>query len=60
MANLPKERLTPEDPPFTTVGVDYFGPLAFPCQALRLCIYLFDDKSSSHRDYELLGYRFLY
>ena len=27
MANLPKERLTPEDPPFTSVGVDYFGPL---------------------------------
>ena len=27
MADLPKERLTPEDPPFTSVGVDYFGPL---------------------------------
>ena len=27
MGNLPKERLTPEDPPFTSVGVDYFGPL---------------------------------
>ena len=27
MANLPKERLIPEDPPFTSVGVDYFGPL---------------------------------
>ena len=27
MANLPKERLTPEDPPFTSVGVDYFSPL---------------------------------
>ena len=27
MANLPKERLTPENPPFTFVGVDYFGPL---------------------------------
>ena len=27
MANLPKERLTPEDPPFTSVGVDYFDPL---------------------------------
>lgn len=25
MANLPKERLTPEEPPFTSVGVDYFG-----------------------------------
>ena len=27
MANLPKERLTPENPPFTSVGVDYFGHL---------------------------------
>ena len=26
MANLPKERLTSGDPPFTNVGVDYFGP----------------------------------
>lgn len=25
MANLPTERLTPEEPPFTSVGVDYFG-----------------------------------
>ena len=29
MANLPKERLTPENPPFTSVGVDYFGPCTF-------------------------------
>ena len=27
MADLPKERLTPEEPPFTSVGVNYFGPL---------------------------------
>ena len=27
MANLPKERLTPENPPFTSVSVGYFGPL---------------------------------
>ena len=27
MANLPKERVLPGDPPFTRVGVDYFGPL---------------------------------
>ncbi|XP_078384767.1 uncharacterized protein LOC144667239 [Oculina patagonica] len=27
MANLPKERLSPGDPPFTSVGLDYFGPL---------------------------------
>ena len=27
MANLPKKRLTPENPPFTPVRVDYFGHL---------------------------------
>ena len=27
MADLPTDRVTPGDPPFTWVGVDYFGPL---------------------------------
>ena len=27
MGDLPKERLSSEEPPFTHVGVDYFGPL---------------------------------
>ena len=27
MSDLPKERLISEEPPFTHVGVDYFGPL---------------------------------
>lgn len=26
MADLPAERVTPDEPPFTRVGVDYFGP----------------------------------
>ena len=30
MANLPKERLMSGEPPFTYVGVDYFGPLFVP------------------------------
>ncbi|XP_036072164.1 uncharacterized protein LOC112147751 [Oryzias melastigma] len=49
MADLPKERITPDEPPFTCVGVDYFGPfevksrrslvkrygVIFSCMALR-------------------------
>ncbi|XP_069109596.1 uncharacterized protein [Argopecten irradians] len=27
MANLPRERLVPDEPPFTKVGMDFFGPL---------------------------------
>ncbi len=27
MADLPKERITADLPPFTNVGVDYFGPI---------------------------------
>ena len=27
MAKLPKDRITPHEPPFTYVGVDYFGPI---------------------------------
>ncbi|XP_071483358.1 uncharacterized protein [Diadema antillarum] len=27
MADLPKDRLTPDEPPFTRVGMDYFGPI---------------------------------
>lgn len=26
MANLPKDRVGPDEPPFSRVGVDYFGP----------------------------------
>lgn len=27
MANLPADRVRPDEPPFTKVGIDYFGPL---------------------------------
>ena len=26
MASLPKDRLTPDQPPFASVGIDFFGP----------------------------------
>ena len=29
MSDLPKDRVTAENPPFTCVGVDYFGPFFF-------------------------------
>ncbi|XP_063971206.1 uncharacterized protein LOC135157932 [Lytechinus pictus] len=27
MADLPKDRVTPDDPPFSKVGMDFFGPI---------------------------------
>lgn len=27
MANLPQDRITPDLPPFTNTGIDYFGPM---------------------------------
>ncbi len=27
MADLPKERIMPDLPPFSNTGVDYFGPI---------------------------------
>ena len=27
MANLPQDRISPDDPPFTKVGADFFGPI---------------------------------
>lgn len=49
MADLPRDRLLPDEPPFTNVGIDYFGPfeikrgrtlikrygVIFTCQPLR-------------------------
>ena len=31
MADLPADRLIPDEPPFTRVGVDYFGPIEVKC-----------------------------
>ena len=31
MADLPEDRLTPDQPPFTTVGIDCFGPFHVWC-----------------------------
>ena len=31
MADLPLDRVTPDLPPFTHVGIDYFGPIEVRC-----------------------------
>ena len=31
MANLPQDRLIPDKPPFSSVGIDYFGPFEVKC-----------------------------
>jgi hypothetical protein len=36
MANLPEDRLIPDEPPFTRVCVDYFGPFEIKQRRCRL------------------------
>ena len=53
MANLPTDRLTPNKPPFTFVGVDYYGPLEVKQGRSRVkrygCpLFLFDNSCNPH------------
>ena len=44
VADLPSGRLTPDETPFTFVGIDYFGPFVF---RIKL-VYLSGLQSSPH------------
>ena len=56
IAELPKERVTPGDPPFTYVGVDCFGPLQV--KQGRSLIHLSNHAHPSHRNLTLAECRF--
>jgi hypothetical protein len=72
MANLPKVRLTPYEPPFTRTGIDYFGPMfvkrarstikrygcIFVCMSSR-AVHLELAQSLSSDDFILVLRRFL-
>ena len=61
MANLPQDRVTPNKPPFTYVGVDCFGPFLVwyrGSQAKREN-FTFDCTCDLHQRSSQLGHRFL-
>ena len=52
MADLPADRLIPDEPPFTRVGVDYFGPIEVKrgrCTVKRY-VALFTDLKAIHME----------
>ncbi|KAH3781028.1 hypothetical protein DPMN_158853 [Dreissena polymorpha] len=54
MGSLLPEQTTPENPPFSTVGVDFFGPLndkhgrPITFKEIRMPIHVFNYSRNSH------------
>lgn len=64
MADLPSDRVLPDDPPFTRVGVDYFGPFMVKrgrslVKKYGVYLHLLSNLCSAHRSGFFVGYRFL-
>ena len=53
MAPLPADRMTPDKPPFSTVGVDFFWSVdgkrkTIYSETLRMYIYMYGDACSAY------------
>ena len=64
-APLPVERLTPDKPPFSFVGIDYFGPFSgqgktISQQKIWLHIYVPSNPRNPPRNCTFAGHRFTY
>ena len=59
MEDLPESRVTPQQHPFTSVGVDFFGETrTVHSEKIRLPFHMPYDTGGSHRDSPLFRYRF--
>ena len=65
MGDLLGGRLTPDDPPFTCVGIDFFRPFVRETrkkhlEALWMSFHLLNHASRLYRDDLVIGYGFIH